>query len=196
MYACATDEGVCLLEFSDRRMLETELRDIQKKLNGIILIGENVHINQLEKELKQYFEGKRKTFDVQLICPGTEFQQSAWDNLRDIPYGETRSYQYQAGQIDKPNAVRAVASANGFNRIAIIIPCHRVIGKDGQLRGYGGGLERKKWLLDHEIKNKLGFQSSGHDPKLGADRLVYFKCLPNLPHLGLRSFKFIDEPGI
>ena len=150
MFACATDAGICLLEFTDRRMLETEFRDLQKRLNAVILAGENEHIKQAKTELKEYFEGTRKEFSVPLHTPGTEFQNSVWKILQHIPYGETRSYQQQAESLNKPKAVRAVASANGQNRISILIPCHRVIGKDGSLTGYGGGLERKKWLLEHE----------------------------------------------
>ena len=152
MFVCATEKGICLLEFVDRKMLETEFKDIQRLLNATILIGENEHIKQVKKELKEYFAGKRTTFEVALDAPGTAFQQSAWNALLKVPCGETRSYQDQAVALEKPKAVRAVASANGCNRIAIIIPCHRIIGKDGQLRGYGGGLERKRWLLDHEMK--------------------------------------------
>lgn len=153
MYACSTEEGICLLEFTDRRMLETEFKDLQKRLNAKILAGENEHLTQLRRELKEYFDGKRKMFNTQLHTPGTDFQKSVWNALMGISYGQTRSYQQQAESINKPKAVRAVASANGHNRIAIIIPCHRVIGKDGSLTGYGGGLERKRWLLEHERKN-------------------------------------------
>ncbi len=153
MYACATNDGVCLLEFTDRRMLETEFKDLQKRLNAKIIAGENEHSIQLKKELKEYFDGKRKIFNVKLDAPGSDFQRSVWKVLRDIPYGKTRSYQEQAEILNKPKAVRAVGSANGQNRISIVIPCHRVIGKDGSLTGYGGGLERKKWLLEFEQKN-------------------------------------------
>ena len=153
MFVCATDNGVCLLEFVDRRMLETEFKDLQKRLNANIIAGENKHINQAKKEIAEYFKGKRKKFDVKLETPGTDFQNLVWDYLQNIEYRETSTYQQQAEKINKPKAVRAVASANGFNRISIIIPCHRVIGKDGKLTGYGGGLERKKWLLEHECKN-------------------------------------------
>ncbi|MEN7546319.1 methylated-DNA--[protein]-cysteine S-methyltransferase [Rapidithrix thailandica] len=155
MFVCATQKGICLLEFTDRRMLETEFKDLQKRLNAIILAGENEHIKQLKSELKAYFEGTLKQFTVALHSPGTAFQQSVWTILQEIPYGETRSYQAQAEMLNNANAVRAVASANGLNRVAIVIPCHRVIGKDGNLTGYGGGLERKKWLLDHERKNAV-----------------------------------------
>ncbi len=153
MFVCATDEGICLLEFTDRRMLETEFRDLQKRLNANILIGENDHSKHAKRELREYFAGRQKTFTVPLHAPGTDFQQQVWTRLQDIPYGSTASYQEQARRLGNPKAVRAVARANGMNRIAIIIPCHRVIGKDGSLTGYGGGLERKKWLLEHEQKN-------------------------------------------
>jgi AraC family transcriptional regulator, regulatory protein of adaptative response / methylated-DNA-[protein]-cysteine methyltransferase len=150
MFVCATDNGICLLEFVDRRMLETEFKDLQKLLNAIIISGENEHIKQAKKEINEYFEGKRRTFNVKLDTPGTEFQKSVWDILKEIPFGTTTSYQQQAENLNKPKAVRAIASANGFNRVSIIIPCHRVIGKDGTMTGYGGGIERKKWLIDHE----------------------------------------------
>ena len=153
MFACATEKGICLLEFTDRRMLETEFGDLQKRLNAVILHGENEHLEQMRKELAEYFEGKRKKFDVPLHMPGTDFQRDVWKALTKIGYGETRSYQEQAIFLNRPKAVRAVASANGHNRIAIVIPCHRVIGKNGNLTGYGGGLERKRWLLDHERKH-------------------------------------------
>ncbi|WP_428198092.1 methylated-DNA--[protein]-cysteine S-methyltransferase [Aliivibrio kagoshimensis] len=155
MFVCATDKGVCLLEFVDRRMLETEFKDLQRLLKAKIITGENPHIKQAKKELAEYFSGQRTQFDVALDTPGTDFQNSVWNCLHQIPYGETRSYQQQAESIHNPKAVRAVASANGFNRISIIIPCHRVIGKNGQLTGYGGGLERKRWLIDHENEHAL-----------------------------------------
>ncbi len=155
MFACASDEGLCLLEFVERKMLETEFRDLQKRLKATILAGENDHIRQVKRELAEYFAGSRQTFDVPLHTPGTDFQQSVWQELLKIPYGKTRSYQAQAEKLGKPKAVRAVANANGCNRIAIVIPCHRVIGKNGHLTGYAGGLERKKWLLEHESRNEI-----------------------------------------
>jgi AraC family transcriptional regulator of adaptative response/methylated-DNA-[protein]-cysteine methyltransferase len=150
MFVAATSEGVCLLEFTDRRMLETEFRDLQKRLNTQIDYGSNEHTQQTQKEIAEYFDGTRTIFDLKLHTPGTEFQQQVWGALRKIPYGETASYGEQAKRIGNPSAVRAVARANGMNRIAIVIPCHRVIGKDGSLTGYAGGLERKRWLLKHE----------------------------------------------
>ncbi|WP_163832873.1 bifunctional transcriptional activator/DNA repair enzyme AdaA [Spartinivicinus ruber] len=153
MFVCATDKGVCLLEFVDRRMLETEFKDLQQRLKAKIIAGENQHIKQAKKEIDEYFVGERTTFTVKLHSPGTDFQHAVWECLKAIPYGQTCSYQQQAEKINRPKAVRAVATANGCNRIAIIIPCHRVIGKDGKLVGYAGGLERKRWLLEHERKN-------------------------------------------
>ncbi|AXG72052.1 bifunctional transcriptional activator/DNA repair enzyme Ada [Kordia sp. SMS9] len=150
MFICATDNGICLLEFVDRRMLETEFQDLQRRLNATIIFGENTHIQQGKEEVKAYFEGTRKTFDVALETPGTDFQRHVWKALQQIDYGTTTTYQQQAKNIGNPKAVRAVAAANGYNRIAIIIPCHRVIGKDGKMTGYGGGIERKMWLIRQE----------------------------------------------
>ncbi|WP_411991229.1 bifunctional transcriptional activator/DNA repair enzyme AdaA [Agarivorans sp. DSG3-1] len=150
MYACATQQGICLLEFTDRRMLETEFNDLTKRLKAVILPGDNPHLDQVQTEIAEYFAGTRKQFDVALDTPSTEFRQLVWRGLMDIPYGETRSYGQQAEYLEVPNAVRAVASANGQNRISIIIPCHRVISANGQLTGYGGGIHRKDWLLKHE----------------------------------------------
>ncbi|MEN1727711.1 MAG: methylated-DNA--[protein]-cysteine S-methyltransferase [Pseudomonadota bacterium] len=150
MFVAATDRGICLLEFTDRRMLETELADLQKRLKARIVFGDNDHTRQLKTELNEYFAGQRQDFNVVLDAPGTDFQRQVWNALLKVPFGETTTYGRQAQRIDRPSAVRAVASANGANRISIVIPCHRVIGKDGQLVGYGGGLERKRWLLAHE----------------------------------------------
>lgn len=153
MFVAATDKGLCLLEFVDRRMLETEFKDLQSLLNANILIGKNEIIKQTTKEINEYFNGQRQQFEVPIDSPGTAFQNLVWEQLRKIPFGTTLSYQQQAEKIDKPKAVRALASANGYNRISIIVPCHRLIGKDGQLKGYGGGLERKAYLLAHEKKH-------------------------------------------
>lgn len=154
MFICANDNGICLVEFTDRKMLETEFRDLQKKMDAIILQGENEHIKACKKQLNEYFNGSRKSFDIPLDLPGTPFQQLSWKELQNIPFGATSTYQEMAKKIGKETAVRAMANANGHNRVAIIVPCHRVIAKDGNLTGYGGGLQRKQWLLDHESKNK------------------------------------------
>jgi len=153
MFAGAVDEGICLLEFVDRRMLETQIARLKKYLNAEFVPGQNKHFEELDKQLKEYFDGKRKDFDLPLVLDGTEFQQKVWKELQRIPYGNTRSYQEQAIALGNPKAIRAVAKANGDNRIAIIIPCHRVIGKDGKLVGYGGGMWRKQFLLNLEKSN-------------------------------------------
>lgn len=158
MIAIGNDEGIYLLEFTDRRMLETELKQLEKHFKSSILPGTNKYIQELKLQLNEYFEGKRKQFDIPLKLFGTEFQKKAWNALLTVPYGKTRSYKEQAQIINRPKAVRAVGTANGCNRIAIVIPCHRVIGENGKLTGYGGGLWRKKWLLDLEKK----FQKENH----------------------------------
>lgn len=150
MIAGASDEGVCLLEFAERRMLETQLRRLSERVGATFVPGSNEMLDRLDGELKEYFDGSRRTFEVPLVVSGTEFQQLAWNALLEIPYGETRSYEEQARAMGRPTAVRAVGRANGDNRIAIAIPCHRVVGADGTLTGYGGGLWRKQALLDLE----------------------------------------------
>lgn len=150
MLAAATERGVCMLEFVDRRGLAAQLATMRRRLKRPIVPGTNDHLVQLERELDAYFRNPAATFRVPLDAPGTPFQQQVWDALRGIPVGQTRSYQSIAKTLGRPSAVRAVASANGDNRIAIIIPCHRVIGADGTLTGYAGGLWRKQRLLDHE----------------------------------------------
>ena len=141
-------------------MLETEFADLQKRLNAKILVGENEHILQLKNEMEEYFKGVRRDFSVPLDLVGTEFQKLVWKKLSNIPYGETTTYAKQARGLGKSKAIRAVGSANGANKIAIVIPCHRVIGSDGKLTGYGGGLHRKKWLLDFENENNLSFETA------------------------------------
>ena len=153
MFACATEKGLCLLDFTDRRMLESEFKDLCKRLNAVILPGENKYLDEVQKQVKEYLSGKRKIFKIDLEPVGTDFQKSVWKVLQEIPYGETWSYKEQSIRLKNPKAVRAVATANGYNKIAFIIPCHRVIGSDGSLTGYGGGLDRKRWLLDLERDN-------------------------------------------
>ena len=150
MYAAATAEGICMLEFTDRKMLETEFKDLAKSLNAIIIQGENPHFIALEKELAEYFLGKRTEFTVPLSPVGTDFQKSVWKVLMKIPYGETWNYKKQSEVLGDAKKVRAVANANGMNKISILIPCHRVIGSNGTLTGYGGGIWRKQKLLELE----------------------------------------------
>ncbi len=146
----ATARGVCLLEFTDRRMLEAQFTTVRKRFACAIVPGEHEHLDQLKDELARYFAGELRDFTVPLVYPGTPFQVRVWDGLLQIPYGETRSYEQLALDVGAPGAQRAVGRANGLNRIAIVIPCHRVVNKGGQLGGYGGGLWRKQYLLDLE----------------------------------------------
>ena len=160
MIAGATDEAICLLEFADRRMLETQIKRLRLRLGATFVPGSNEPLDRMAAELSAWFAGERREFDVPLLSAGTEFQQRVWDGLRRIPYAETRSYAEQARSIGRPEAVRAVARANGDNGIAIVIPCHRVIGADGRLTGYGGGLWRKRALLEHERRIAAGATGS------------------------------------
>jgi len=151
MLAGAFEEGICLFEFADRRMLELQLRRLKNFFRAELSPGTHPHFDLLTKQIREYFEGERKKFDIPLVLSGTPFQKKVWDILQTIPYGTTRSYQEQAKLIGQPSAVRAVARANGDNKIAVIIPCHRVIGANGKLTGYGGGLWRKRHLLQLEF---------------------------------------------
>jgi AraC family transcriptional regulator of adaptative response/methylated-DNA-[protein]-cysteine methyltransferase len=150
LVAGSVDDALCLLEFADRRMIETQITRLQKRLNCVFVPGTSGLFDELTEELERYFGGVLTEFSVPLFAPGTDFQTSVWSRLRAIPSGQTRSYAEVAAEIGRPTAVRAVARANGDNRIAILIPCHRVIGSDGKLTGYGGGLWRKRRLLEIE----------------------------------------------
>lgn len=150
MLAIASDQKLTLLEFVDRRMLETQIKVLRKRLGALIVAGTNRILKQTRAELDQYFGGKLKNFTVPLEIAGTEFQMSVWDQLLKLPYGQVTSYLEIAKRIGDANAVRAVGKANGDNRIAIIVPCHRVVKADGSLCGYGGGLWRKQRLIELE----------------------------------------------
>lgn len=150
MLAGATEDAVCLLEFIDRPMLPTQLTRIRKRFSETPIPQSNPMIARLSTQLEDYFNGKLQDFDIPLDLRGTPFQESVWNVLLKVPYGQTASYADLARQIGNPGAVRAVARANGDNRMAILIPCHRIIGSDGSLTGYGGGLHRKRFLLELE----------------------------------------------
>ena len=152
MFACATERGICLLEFDNRKNYLTQLSKLALSLNDEIKDGESPFFEPLKKELEEYFQGKRTEFTVPIQLVGTDFQKKVWSELLKIPYGETISYKQLAVRTGDPNASRAVANSNGKNKISLIVPCHRVIGANGTLTGYAGGLERKKHLLDLEKK--------------------------------------------
>lgn len=157
MLAGSTENGLCLLEFTDTNRIDWQFENLEKVFSTSIETcknkGDKPLFNKLDKQLHAYFSGELKHFDIPLDTKGTPFQMQAWDALLTIPYAETRSYQEQATAIGNPKAFRAVASANRNNRISIIIPCHRVIAKDGSLAGYGGGLDRKEFLIKLEKNN-------------------------------------------
>jgi AraC family transcriptional regulator of adaptative response/methylated-DNA-[protein]-cysteine methyltransferase len=150
LVAGATDEGICLLEFSDRRMLEAQFKTLRRRLNAPLVPGRHRWLDALRKQLEEYFDGRRTQFDLPVVIRGTPFQEQVWRTLLEIPSGETWSYRDVAARIGQPGATRAVGTANGMNRIAIVIPCHRVVNADGRLGGYGGGVWRKQFLLDLE----------------------------------------------
>ncbi|MGB6976230.1 MAG: trifunctional transcriptional activator/DNA repair protein Ada/methylated-DNA--[protein]-cysteine S-methyltransferase [Gammaproteobacteria bacterium] len=150
MIAISDEEALYLLEFVDRRGLEREIEHLRKKTKTAIIPGYTKPIHFIEKELNLYFSGKLKEFKTPLLLLGSSFQKSVWEELKKIPYGETRSYLDIAKAVGNHLAFRAVARANGMNQFAIVIPCHRVINSDGKLGGYGGGIQRKQWLINHE----------------------------------------------
>lgn len=148
--AVASESRLVLLEFVERRGLERELLRLRE--TAALVPGRSSPIEQIESELAEYFAGERETFDTPIELRGTGFQRSVWEELLRIPPGETRSYQQLANALGRPTAFRAVAQANGANQLAIVVPCHRVINSNGELGGYGGGVPRKRWLLEHERK--------------------------------------------
>ena len=160
LVAMANDAGIIFLEFEDGADLE---RALVREANGDAEIPAEAtwyneaqgHLERLAEELGDYFAGRLREFSVPAVPRGTPFEMKAWEYLRSIPFGQTRSYGEQARAVGSPGAARAVGRANGRNSIAIVIPCHRVIGADGSLTGFGGGLDRKRWLIEHE-RNVLG----------------------------------------
>jgi len=180
MVLAATSRGVCLCEFADLLALARELADLERRIGTPILEGDNQrlsphmsphmssHISLLERELAGYFAGTLRSFTVSLDTPGPPFHRAVWERLLRIPYGQTTSYNEIARALDNLNSCRAVGQANGANRLAIVIPCHRVIEKTGKLGGYGGGLHRKRWLLDHESLHAGDSTSPGRASATGS----------------------------
>lgn len=150
MIAVADRSALHLLEFIERKALKSELKDLRAKAKGALGIGRFDPIDQIEAELNAYFKGHSADFKVPIAYHGSDFAKTVWDELRRIPVGKTLRYCDLANSIGRPSAIRAVARANGANRLALVVPCHRVIGADGSLTGYGGGLWRKRWLIDLE----------------------------------------------
>jgi len=150
MLAIADMEVLYLLEFTDCRGFDHEIERLKEKAGAIIATGKTKILISIEQELQHYFAGTLREFKTPIALLGTPFQHAVWTTLQKIPFGNTGSYAQVACSIGMPTAFRAVANANGKNRLAIIIPCHRIIKRSGDLCGYNGGLARKQWLIDHE----------------------------------------------
>ena len=146
----ATDKGICLLEFDVRTDLADEIESLEMYFEAKISLGENRHTLEIKRQLREYFARERKIFSVPTVLVGTDFQKKVWSELKKVPFGQTRTYKEQSEILGDVKAIRAVAKANGSNKIAIVIPCHRIIGSDGKLTGYAGGIERKRFLLNLE----------------------------------------------
>ena len=143
---------LCLCDWCLGRHKDRTFQRVRKLLNAEFKVASTVLLNEVAHALDEYFAGERRAFDIPILPVGTAFQQAVWNELLQIPYGTTISYAEESKRLGKPKAIRAVASANGANPITIIIPCHRVIGSDGSLVGYGGGLETKRSLLSLEFQ--------------------------------------------
>ena len=150
MLAGSSGDALVLLEFADRRQLASQVKRIGRRLGAVYMPDESPVVARATSELNEYFEGRRREFGLPLLMLGTDFERSVWEALCEIPFGETRSYADVARRVGRPAAVRAVGRANGLNALAIVVPCHRVVGADGRLVGYGGGLWRKEKLLAGE----------------------------------------------
>lgn len=148
-----TDQGICLVEMGSPERSNREQSELEAAFGTTMVAGDHPLLDQLESELNEFFNGTRTQFEVPLDCPGSDWQSKVWNALVEIPFGETTSYGQLASKLDNPGGARAVGLANGQNRVSIVIPCHRVIAADGTLHGYGGGLPRKRWLLDHEASH-------------------------------------------
>lgn len=150
MRAATTARGICLLEMGSPERRSRETSELEAAFKCEMRTGTHPLLDQLSAELAAYFDGNLQHFTVPLDTPGTDWQRLVWSELVNIPFGQTFSYGEMATRLSNPGGSRAVGLANGRNRVSIVIPCHRVIAADGTLHGYGGGIERKRWLLDHE----------------------------------------------
>jgi methylated-DNA-[protein]-cysteine S-methyltransferase len=153
LFLARTDAGLRYLEFMDRKSLKRMIASHEEQCPDATWEPSLLKLKPIAEQLEAYFLGTSRSFDFPLDPVGSEFQLQVWTALRAIPYGETRTYGEIAKVVKRPKAMRAVGLANHENPIAIVVPCHRVVGAGGSLTGYGGGLNRKKWLLDHEAKH-------------------------------------------
>jgi AraC family transcriptional regulator of adaptative response/methylated-DNA-[protein]-cysteine methyltransferase len=154
MLACSSQKGICLLEFTNMKTINQDLRTISKTLDAEIVEESNSHLEILRHELTEFFTGRLKKFSSALHLTGTPFQQTVWEEVKKITFGTTVSYSNLADTLQNPLGIRAIAQVNARNKIYIVIPCHRVIASSGKLTGYGGGLWRKQFLLDLEMGQK------------------------------------------
>lgn len=152
MHTVADDRGLYFLDF-EKDDLKHKIEQLTKTSGAVFSTSENAIIHSIKEELNQYFAGSLQIFQTVVVQQGSSFQKNVWRELASIPFGQTISYRALAKAIGRPTAYRAVAQANGANRCAIIIPCHRVINADGGLGGYNGGLSRKQWLIAHELNH-------------------------------------------
>ena len=173
MIAMAEDRGLVVLEFVDRPALSAEVEELRARHDYAVAPGRNTHLDRVEEEIAAYFAGDLQNFSVPLVTPGTEFQRRVWGVLRSISYGALETYGSVAEKIGSPTASRAVGHANGQNRISIIIPCHRVIGADGSLTGYGGGQHRKAFLLDLERNSSRLGEDAVRTPALQIQQSLF-----------------------
>jgi methylated-DNA-[protein]-cysteine S-methyltransferase len=155
----ATDTEVVLADFTRRPMMAAQLASVRRRI-GPTQVGDSPLLDAAERQLAEYLAGERASFDLPLDAPGSHFQEKVWAELQRIPYGETISYGELAARVGVPAGSRAVGRANGSNRIAVIIPCHRVIATGGGLGGYGGGLDAKRLLLELEATRPGGLRAS------------------------------------
>lgn len=153
MTACASEQGICILEFDDSGRVERQIARYRRLTSASFKLGRNTHLSQLRCELNEYLKGGRWDFSLSFDLQGTQFQCAVWNALLSLPYGARISYGDLADSVGQPKAIRAAAAANGANPLSILVPCHRVMGSNGKITGYGGGIERKAWLLDHESKH-------------------------------------------
>lgn len=155
MVGVASERGLCMLEFADGGMTARSSGAVRRRAEPEAVAGVSEHLDLIERELAAYFRGRLRAFTVPLHWSGTGFQRQVWGELVKVAWGVTISYGELARRIGRPEASRAVARANGDNHIAIVVPCHRVVGSDGSLTGYGGGLDRKRRLLELEGAGSL-----------------------------------------
>lgn len=150
MLAVADGQGLYYLNFTDHKGLDQDILSLRKKTGSVVVPGDHTMLQNVERELKKYFSAASFDFSIPLVMSGSPFEKSVWSLLKSIPPGDTLSYQQVAEKLGQPNACRAVGNANGRNKLLLVIPCHRVVRADGSLGGYGGGVWRKRWLLEHE----------------------------------------------